>query len=139
MWWENNYNEKRLKSLRRTLRRNQTSPESRLWSKLRNKQMFGFKFYRQYSVGSYILDFFCPKIKLAIEVDGGQHNIEGNKKWDAYRTEYLKGKGIKVIRFWNNEVMSNLEGVMERILAETRSESPPGPLFSRGGNHGQLS
>jgi len=73
------------------------------------------KFFRQYSIGPYILDFYCPNIKLAVELDGGQHNQCENKKYDAVRSEYLKSQGIEVIRFWDNEVLLDIESVLSEI------------------------
>ena len=108
------YNNLELKHFRRKLRNNQTDCEALLWSVLRNKQCNGYKFFRQYSVGKYILDFFCPKLRLAIELDGSQH--QDQKVYDQERTKYLKSQNIKVLRFWDNEVLENLEGVYQRIL-----------------------
>jgi len=73
------------------------------------------KFVRQYGVGCYILDFFCFQNQIAIEVDGGQHNTENGRYCDGVRSEYLKAHGIRVIRFWNNEVLQNIEAVLETI------------------------
>ena len=109
------YNRPNLKNLRRQLRKAMTPPERRVWSILKNRQISGFRFLRQYGVENYSLDFYCPKLKLAIEVDGGQHNDEKEKLSDAERTELLKIYGIIVLRFWNNEVMQNLEGVHKKI------------------------
>ncbi|MBI2607912.1 MAG: endonuclease domain-containing protein [Candidatus Doudnabacteria bacterium] len=108
------YNSLSIKQKRRELRKNQTDCEALLWSVLRNKQCNGHKFLRQYSVGKYILDFFCPKLRLAIELDGSQHQQQ--KDYDQERTNFLKAHNIKVLRFWDNEVLENLEGVYERIL-----------------------
>lgn len=87
-----------------------------LWSRLRNKQVAGRKFYRQFGAGPYILDFYCPSEHLGLEIDGGQHNSDEGLESDAKRTEFLNQHGITIVRFWNNEVMGNLEGVMEKIL-----------------------
>ncbi|PIP30112.1 DNA-cytosine methyltransferase [Candidatus Jorgensenbacteria bacterium CG23_combo_of_CG06-09_8_20_14_all_54_14] len=106
------YNSEDLKERRRSLRRLQTDAERKLWQVLRGKQMEGARFVRQYSVGSYILDFYCPALRLAIEVDGSQH-IDND--YDTKRTKYLKEKDITVIRFWNNDVLQNLNGVYEKI------------------------
>jgi len=111
----NVYNFLALKQLRRKLRLNQTEAEKIIWSKLRNKQFNNLKFYRQYSVGWYILDFYCPAVKLAIEIDGGQHNETAEQVKDTQRNKYLEQQGIKVVRFWNNEVAENCEGVLIRI------------------------
>ena len=117
------------KGKRRNLRNNQTDVEKLLWSHLRNKQFYGLKFYRQYSMGEYILDFYYPELRLAIELDGGQHAGEDNKRHDNIRTEYLRGQGIKVIRFWNNDVMKNIEGVLYEIKEIV---TPLVPLNLRG-------
>jgi len=127
-------NDPELKKRRRELRRNHTDAERLLWSRLRNRQFFGVKFFRQYSVGPYILDFFCPKTGLAIELDGGQHAEKENQDFDLARTAYLKGQGIAVLRFWNNDVMQNREGVLERIAERINSAdpgwlTPPDPLL----------
>lgn len=99
--------------LARKLRKNQTSQERIMWNLLRNQQFQGLKFRRQYPVGNYIVDFICKEIKLIIEIDGGQHNSEDGIEYDIKRTEYLETKGYKVIRFWNNEIDNNLEGVYQ--------------------------
>lgn len=97
------------------LRKSQTPQEGILWSKLRNNQL-GFKFKRQYSVGPYVLDFYCPSKKLAIEIDGSQH-IE-NKEYDVERSDYLSTFDIRVIRFWNNEINVNINGVVDKVIIE---------------------
>ncbi len=109
------HNDPTLKKRRRELRRNQTEAEKALWAHLRKKQFYELKFFRQYSIGPYILDFYCPTLKLAIELDGGQHNEYDNKEHDNVRSEYLAAHGIKVLRFWNNEVLCNIEGVLLEI------------------------
>ena len=100
-----------LKKQRRELRHNQTDAERVFWWKVRNRQFYGLKFYRQYSVGSYILDFYCPAIKVAVELDGGQHNQPRNSEHDVVRSEYLNACGVNVVRFWNHEVLSDIESV----------------------------
>src|SRR5262245_39985107 len=99
------FNDSRLKQRRQGLRRNQTDFERIIWSRLKNRQCSGLRFFRQYSVGAYILDFYCPKLQLAIEIDGGQHSE--SKEYDQIRTEYLKAHNITELRFWNNEVINN--------------------------------
>ena len=108
-------NDPTLKQRRRELRHNQTEAEKILWAHLRNKQFFGMKFFRQYSIGPYILDFYCPTLKLAVELDGGQHNMFESKEYDAVRSEYLKGQGIDVTRFWNHEVLVDTENVLSEL------------------------
>ena len=117
------YNIPKLKERRRDLRKNQTEAEKILWRHLRNKQFHGVKFHRQYSVGGYILDFFSPKLRLAIELDGGQHASEENKEYDEIRSNFLKAHDIEVVRFWNNEVIQNIEGVLCRLAEKI---TPPG-------------
>ena len=73
------------------------------------------KFFRQYSIGPYILDFYCPTVKLAVELDGGQHNQSDKRERDAARSEYLKAQGIDVMRFWNNEVLLEIESVLSKL------------------------
>ena len=101
----------------RSLRKNQTEAEALLWSKLRSRQLSGCKFRRQHPIGHYILDFYCAEAHLAIEIDGGQHAENDFCKKDALRTAYLEGKGIRVIRFWNDNVLEHLEEVVSEIYA----------------------
>ncbi|HSI40500.1 MAG TPA: endonuclease domain-containing protein [Xanthobacteraceae bacterium] len=109
----------------RRLRRDQTDAEQRLWAYLRNRQLGGWKFRRQVPVGCYVVDFLCPDAKLAVELDGGQHSTET----DAERTRIIEADGYLVIRFWNNEVNENIEGVLARIIETLRASTPhPTPL-----------
>lgn len=120
-------NDPTLKIRRRELRHNQTDAEKALWARLRNKQFHGIKFFRQYGIGPYILDFYCPKMKIAIELDGGQHNQCKIKRYDATRSKYLKAQGIEVIRFWDHEVLLNMEGVFDEL--ESKITPPHLPLI----------
>jgi very-short-patch-repair endonuclease len=95
------------------LRKELTPAERKLWSHLRNDQL-GVNFRRQHAIGPYIPDFCSPKAKLIIELDGSQHLEQ--EKYDKERTEYLQSQGYKVIRFWNNDVMNNIENVILAIL-----------------------
>jgi very-short-patch-repair endonuclease len=117
------YNDPTTKSKRRCLRKNATDAEQKLWSILRNRQMAGLKFFRQYSVGPYILDFYCPERRLAIEVDGGQHADLYGQESDTHRNSYLTELDIRVIRFWNNDVLQNIDGVWKMIKEETEKHS----------------
>lgn len=110
------YNDKSLKGIRKTLRKNMTEPEIILWSRLKGKQLYGYKFRRQQSIGKFIVDFYCPKLRFAIEVDGGQHNDEKHFKLDEARTIFLNEQNITVIRFWNHEVLQNTDDVLNAIL-----------------------
>ena len=96
------------------LRRNQTEAEARLWTYLRAHRADGVHFRRQHAIGNYIVDFCAPRKKLIIEVDGGQHIDQG--EYDAERTQFLELQGYRVLRFWNNEIMKDIEGVMRVIL-----------------------
>lgn len=95
------------------LRRRLTPAESKLWTKLRGNQLESVSFRRQHAIGPYIADFCAPKAKLVIELDGGQHAEQA--EYDAQRTAYLEKHGYRVLRFWNNEVMKNIEGVWQVI------------------------
>ncbi len=105
----------KLNSLAKILRKNQTQQEKKLWNILRNRQLSGFKFKRQYPIGNYIVDFACREAKLVIEIDGGQHNTSNGISYDEIRSEYLKHAGFMVLRFWNNEIDENIEGVYQKI------------------------
>lgn len=104
--------------LARNLRKNSTIQEKRLWNLLKNHKFHGLKFKRQQPVGNYIVDFICKEAKIIIEVDGGQHNEMENIEADNVRTVFLESKGYKVIRFWNNEIYENIEGVIKRLESE---------------------
>jgi len=128
------FNRTRLKTKRaRELRVNATVQERKLWAYLTSAKMDGFSFRRQHPVGPYILDFYCPAAKLAIELDGGQHSTDAGFAYDAARTCFLNAKGIRVVRFNNGDVTTNLDGVCEGIYralqlnptrGETRSDLP---------------
>ena len=98
----------------RDLRKNQPPAKHTLWQAIRCKQINGVKFRRQHAIGPYIADFYAPSRKLIIELDGSQHMEQ--KEYDAQRTEFLESKGYRVLRFWNNEMMNDLEGVIMRII-----------------------
>ena len=105
-----------LKPFCKELRKNSTDAERRLWSKLRLRQLKGFQFYRQRIIVNYIVDFFCPRAKLVIEVDGGQHYSGEKYDADSKRDKYLKSIGLKVLRYSDREVLMNIDGVLENIL-----------------------
>jgi len=114
------HNDPILKDRRRDLRKKQTDAEKAFWGKIRNKQFYGMKFFRQYSFGPYILDFYCPEKKLAVELDGGQHNLPDGKDYDAARTDYLNAHGIEVVRFWNNAVLTEIDSVISCLEQKLR-------------------
>jgi very-short-patch-repair endonuclease len=126
-----------LKGRARDLRKGLTESESALWSHLRRKQLLGIQFYRQKPLGQYIVDFFAPKARLVIEVDGSQHMEENHAQRDKNRDEYLTGSGLRVLRFNSRVVLTETDAVMEviyRTIAEQLNiEIPPVPPFSKGG------
>ena len=114
-----------MKYLARTLRKNMTDAEKLLWQFLRDRQLGGYKFRRQHHIGPFIVDFVCLKKKLIIEVDGGQHRKQLES--DANRSDYLKERGYRVLRFWNNEVLGEKESVLSVILSSLMEDNPPHP------------
>jgi len=105
---------KRLTPVAQRLRREPTDAEMRLWSHLRGRQL-GVQFTRQYQIGNFVVDFACRRLKLAVECDGGQH---ADNPADEKRTRLIEAHGYRVIRFWNNDVLQNTEGVLIRILED---------------------
>jgi|SRR6476469_3932664 len=112
------YNRTSEKAKRQQLRRNRTKAEFIIWQKLKGKQLEGYKFRSQYSVGSFVIDFYCTELKLAIEIDGDSHFEEGAQEYDRERQAFIESVGIRFLRFTNDEVYGNLEGVLERITQE---------------------
>ncbi len=115
----------------RNLRLNTTDAERQLWAKLRLRQIKGYRFNRQKIIGNYIVDFFCPKAKLVIEVDGSQHSVGEAAQVDKVRDEFLNKLGLRVLRITDTDVLKNIEGVTEKISESIldRSKNPPYPLF----------
>lgn len=114
----------------RSLRRSLTDAERELWSHLRGARLGGYRFRRQHLDPPYVLDFYCRAAKLVVELDGGQHTEEA----DAARTRALVARGLRVIRFWNNDVLSNTETVLEAILSALQARPlTPTPLPSGEG------
>ncbi|MDB5407035.1 MAG: endonuclease protein [Rhodospirillales bacterium] len=103
----------------RRLRRTPTDAEMRLWWRLRHKQLGGFRFRRQHPLGRYVVDFFCAEARLIVEVDGGQHADESDT-----RARWIEAQGYRLIRFWNNDVLGNTEGVLLEILRALRAGPP---------------
>lgn len=104
-----------LKINAKNLRKNMTDQEKKIWSIIRNRQFYGYRFLRQRIIGNYIVDFVCNLKKIIIEIDGGQHNENQNILYDNERTQYLESKGYKLVRFWNNEIDNNIEGVYLKL------------------------
>jgi very-short-patch-repair endonuclease len=107
----------------RQLRRIPTEAEKVLWKALRRDQL-GVSFRRQHPIGRYVLDFYCPSVGLAIEVDGGQHAAGHQKESDLRRDQWLSANGVRMLRFWNNEVLSNLQGVLQTIVMDLEKKTP---------------
>ena len=117
-----------LKSNSRQLRKNQTDCEALLWYHLRRKRFFGIQFYRQRPIGNYIVDFYAPKVKLVVELDGSQHLEKFQVVYDAKRDAYLKQQGLTVLRFNNAQMLRETEGVIDtiyRLLADRIGKNPP--------------
>jgi len=113
----------------RHLRTSATEAEKKLWSRLRKGQLYGFQFRRQYSIGPYFVDFVCLKGDLLIEVDGSQHALHAEE--DENRSTFLRARGYHVLRFWNFEVLSEIDSVVERIAEVLRQRPRTG---KRGNN-----
>ncbi|MBD2165154.1 endonuclease domain-containing protein [Calothrix membranacea FACHB-236] len=109
------YNQTSQKSKRQALRNNMPLAEKMIWAKLRNQQIQGCKFRRQYSIDAFVVDFYTPELKLAIEIDGDSHYQDGIPEYDRERQLFLESKGTKVLRFTNQEIYKDLDGVVERI------------------------
>ena len=120
-----------LKRNARALRQNLTDAEKKLWQAIRYRQLKGARFRRQVPLGNFIVDFACLESRLILEIDGGQHN-ESNS--DIRRDEWLKLSGFHVLRFWNNDVLGNLPGVLETIARALRTAPPsrPSPVKGEG-------
>ena len=103
------------KEKRQVLRKEMTDAERLLWSKLRNRQLCDLKFRRQYGLGEYIVDFYCPELCLVIELDGSRHYSEEGRENDHLRAEYMAAMNIRTVRFPNSEVLKNLDGVLVEI------------------------
>ena len=121
----------KLKPLAQNLRSNMTDAEQLIWSKIRRKQIGDLQFYRQKNIGQYIVDFYCPKGKLIVEIDGGQHYESDGMKKDRERDRYLQQLGFVVLRFSDIEVLKNIDGVVERIHEQLKSPRLPP---KKGGN-----
>lgn len=117
------YNQKYLKQHRRDLRKRMTQSETLLWSRLRGGQS-GVRFRRQYSVGNYIVDFCCPRLKFVVELDGITHQDEKVQDHDSRKEKYLSSRGFVVLRFSDNEVLENTDSVLDVIYQRCRSIEP---------------
>jgi len=106
----------------RRLRRDQTDAEKKLWSQLRAKRLDQFRFRRQFAIGNFIADFACPEAGLVIELDGG-HHLEQEEK-DDWRTKIIEQHGLRVIRFWDSDVLTGIVDIIEKVLEALRETSP---------------
>jgi very-short-patch-repair endonuclease len=113
------YYNRKLKNRSRELRTNMTESELILWCKIRQKQINGAQFNRQKPIGNYIVDFYCQEYNLVIELDGSHHFTVEGKEYDSEKDEYLRGHGLKVLRFTNHQIMKNLNSVLNIIYKET--------------------
>jgi type I restriction enzyme M protein len=117
------------------LRTNQTEAEKQLWRQLRNRNLADYKFRRQYPIEPYIVDFLCFSHKLIIELDGGHHNEDNQIIYDKKRSNYLEQKGFFILRFWNNQVLGEMDVVLNEILVSLEASPSPQPSPSgRGSN-----
>ena|SRR3989338_2974260 len=120
-------------SLKRKMRSEMTPDENKLWLKLRGHQFQNLKFRRQHGVGPYILDFFCAEKRLAVEVDGDVHALDIQKERDRERENYLREMGVTIIRYTNNDIFGNIDGVMEDLFRKaTATLPPPAPPYKGG-------
>jgi very-short-patch-repair endonuclease len=124
-----------LKERARQLRRDQTDVEKKLWVRLRSRQLNGFKFRRQFVIGPFITDLCCFEQRLVVEIDGGKHADQSDA--DLKRSAFLLSRGYRVLRFWDNQVMENMDGVLEQIAQAlndaTRKPEKPSPFPSPSG------
>ena len=109
-----------------------TDAESKLWSRIRRKQLNGFQFYRQKPLARYIVDFYCPKAKLVIELDGGGHYLKDKKREDEKRDQHFKKLEINVLRFSNLDILNHTDSVLEEIINFLQKISPNPSLRKRG-------
>src|SRR3989344_1243378 len=119
------FNNPKLKSRRQELRNNATEAERFLWQHLKKSSLSSLKFCRQYGAGPYVLDFYCPEIRLGIELDGGYHREKDQAIYDKDRDSYLRELNIKILRFQNNEVLQNIDKVLNKILTSIPALPPP--------------
>lgn len=130
------YNQKKQNLKRKMLRDNCPEAERILWSYLKGKQILGYKFRRQFSIGTYVLDFYCPSLKLAIEVDGEYHNTKNQKEIDLERQKVIEEYNIIFLRFKNYEIFTNIIGVIKKIknkVIELRQKPIISPLLTKEG------
>lgn len=131
------YNIEELKHLRRALRKQPIPSEILMWSVLRGRKFMNLKFRRQYGLGRYIIDFYCPSLHLAIEVDGESHTWPGAPERDRIRQEWIVKQGVTVVRFLSSEVINNIDGVLQRleeVVKTVGSKNPPPHQYMEDGS-----
>jgi len=134
------YNRKGQKGKRQYLRTNTTLAEKILWYSLKGRQLDGYKFRRQHGIGQYVVDFYCPELKLAIEADGDSHEGDEARRRDALRQRRIEREGVHFLRFTDDEIMSNADKVVRRIeeevllLEERKEATTPFPLLGEEGS-----
>jgi len=129
------HNRPEFKGIRKKLRNNSTKTEMLLWKRLQGSQLDGMKFRRQHSIGRFIVDFYCPDARIAVELDGSVHGSQKQRERDKRKQEYIEGLGIKVLRFFNDDVLSNMQGVLLAI-SSAKGKPPLNPLLNQGGERG---
>ena len=122
------FNRKAQKHIRQYLRNNATDAERKLWEMLKGKQLLGYKFRRQQGIEQYVVDFYCPQGKLAIEIDGATHSTPQQKIADLQRTERIQSHGITVARFTNTDIFENPDGVLTAIIESLKKNASYDPL-----------
>ena len=128
------FNRTEEKGKRKKLRRNMPQAEVILWLRLKNKRLKDYRFRRQYSVGKYVIDFYCPKLKLAIEIDGESHFTEKAEIRDKLRQYIIESYGIEFMRFTNREIYENIDGVLLAIMERFEKATSPSPSLVMKGD-----
>ena len=117
----------------RSMRHSGPDAEMRIWSRLRGRRLSGWKFRRQYATCGFILDFYCPEARLAVELDGGGHAMREQAAYDEERARRLSERGIRVLRFWDDQALKETDAVLEVIVRELECSQPPHPSLSPKG------
>ena len=125
------FNRKYQKPIRQRLRNNATAAEKLLWSKLKHSQLLGYKFRRQQGIAKYVVDFYCPQYKLAIEIDGATHSTPEEIQIDNVRQEFIECEGVHFLRFSNADVFENMDWVLETIVEDFKRQKDDHPASGR--------
>jgi very-short-patch-repair endonuclease len=116
------FNKHEMKERRQELRREMTEPERLLWTRIRNRQIYGCKFRRQFSICAYVVDFYSPEIKLVVEIDGPSHDSADAIDYDKNRQEEIESLGIRIVKFTNKDVLSNLDMVINQLSETVKNQ-----------------